>query len=301
MTEPRGIFGNPRNQGLALAVITFVNWGFSPIYLNAVKFATAWELWAIRSLLFVPFMALYISWLRQWPAVLELLKNRRMLIATCLSTVVLSVNNILFMYAVSIGRALECSLSNFILPLVNIFCGVILFKETLNRPQKTAVVLAALGVTALAWVTGEVPRFALAMPLLFAAYASIRKWAGLAAVNSSFVEMVLAAPLAVAVIAVLAAKGTLVFGSLTLRHDGLLLFSVIFFLPSYIMYNQAIKMIDLSLLGFLQYITPVLQFVIAVLFLREKFTLSMALCYLVIWVALVFFSVGTFRRERRGS
>jgi len=301
MTEPRGIFCNPRNQGLALAVITFVNWGFSPIYLSAVKFASAWELWGIRALLFVPFMALYISYERQWPNVLALLKNRRMLAFTCLSALVLAVNNILFMYAVNIGRALECSLSNFILPLVNIFCGMVFFKESLNRPQKIAVALAVVGVTCLGLVTGEVPRIALVMSVLFAAYAAIRKGAGLAAVDSSFVEMVLVSPLALTVLLTLQAKGLLVFGSLSPKHDGLLLFSVVFFLPAYIMFNQAVKLVDLSLVGFLQYITPVLQFFIAILFLRETFTWSMGACYLIIWAALVFFSVGTFRRQRHGG
>jgi chloramphenicol-sensitive protein RarD len=136
------------------------------------------------------------------------------------------------------------------------------------------------------------------MSVLFAAYAAIRKKGRLSAIDSSFVEMVLAAPLAAAMLMILHAKGLLVFGTLSLKHDGLLLFSVIFFLPGYIMFNQAVKLVDLSLVGFLQYITPILQFIFVILFLREKFTWSMGACYLIIWVALVFFSAGTFRRGR---
>ncbi len=280
-----------------LAFITFVMWGFSPIYLSAVRYATAWELWGVRTILFVPFMALYIGWDKQWPKVRDLLRNRRQLLATCLSALLIAANNILFMYIVNIGRALECSLSNFILPLVSIFFGVVCFRERLNPAQWLAVALAAGGVAALTAVTGEAPRYALVMSVMFATYAVVRKAAGLPAVASSFLEMVLAAPLAVAVLWALHNKGLMVFGRLSLGHDALLMFSVIFFLPGYIMYNQAIKVVDLSLLGFMQYVTPILQFIFAILVLKEHFTWDMGLCYLAIWAALMIFSLATFRKK----
>jgi chloramphenicol-sensitive protein RarD len=287
--------GDGRRQGIILMLMTFVWWGFSPVYLSAVSFASAWELWGIRSLLFVPFMALYINWAKQWPNVFALLKDRRRFWFTCLGAVLMASNNLFFMYIVTIGKALECSLSNFILPLMNIFFGLILFQEKLNKPQWLSVFLAAMGVIALAVVTGETPKYALYIAVLFAAYGAVHKYGFLPAIASSFVEMVLAVPIAIVVLLVLNSKDLAVFGQLSFKHDGLMLFSVVFFLPGYLMYNQAVKLVDFSIIGFMQYITPTLQFIFAITLLKEFFSWSMGFCYLIIWISLAIFSLATFR------
>ncbi|MDR2386335.1 MAG: EamA family transporter [Deltaproteobacteria bacterium] len=291
--------GQGQRQGVIFMLLTFILWGFSPVYLSAVGYASAWELWALRSLLFVPFMTLYITWAKQWPEVLSLIRHRKRFWYTCLSAVLMASNNIIFMYIVSIGKALECSLSNFILPLMNISFGVLLFRERLNSWQWFSVLLAVLGVTALGLTTGEPPKYAIYIAILFAAYGAAHKAAGLSALSSSFLEMVLAVPLALVVLLVLHSKNLIVFGHLTFKHDALLLFSVVFFLPGYLMYNQAVKLVDFTIIGFGQYITPTLQFIFAITILNEFFSWPMFFCYLIIWLALAIFSLATFSKPNQ--
>jgi chloramphenicol-sensitive protein RarD len=297
-TDPAARGPSDRAVGLLLGLGAYTFWGFLAIYFKLLAEAPAVELlahrvvWALLLLLALTFHQGLSGELAQ---ALRPGPTLALLMAT---TVLIAVNWLVYIWAVVNGRILEGSLGYFINPLVNVLLGVLVLKERLERPVLAAVALAAAGVAWLTLQAGHPPWISLTLAVSFGLYGLLRKLVPVGAVTGLTVETLLLAPLGLAYLLWARAAGRLVFLSGRPGRDLLLLLAGPFTALPLLLFTGAARRLPLSTLGFLQYVSPTLQLLVAVLIYREPFTPERAVAFGFIWAALVVFAVHTVRRGR---
>jgi chloramphenicol-sensitive protein RarD len=214
------------------------------------------------------------------------------------SALLIALNWLLYVWAVVHEHVVEASLGYFINPLVNVLLGVAVLGERLSRAQRFAVALAAAGVAILTLGHGRLPWIALALAVSFGLYGLARKTVGADAVVGLLWETGLLAPLAAGWLASLATRGTGWFGA---DHPGasalLALGGAVTAVPL-VLFAQGARSLPLSTVGLLQYLSPSIQFLLAVLVFREPFTAAHAAAFAFIWTALAVLTWDLRRRLR---
>jgi chloramphenicol-sensitive protein RarD len=209
-------------------------------------------------------------------------------------------NWLIWVWAVVNGHVLEGSLGYYLNPLVNVLLGTLLLKERLSLGQKLAVGLAAAGVAVLAVGAGSALWISLSLATTFALYGFIRKVAPVDAIEGLLIETAMLAPLALGWILWAQNQGTSGFG-VSLTTDLLLTLAGAATAIPLLLFTAAAKRLPYSTLGFLQYIAPSLQFLLAVLVFGERLTTAHIICFGAIWTALVIFASEGVRTGRAAS
>lgn len=288
-----------RSRGLAAALLAFGTWGFFPIYFKALAHVPALEVLAHRVVWSVVLLAIVTPLLGRWATAREALgpRKRRLVAASAL---LIAANWGTYIWAVQAGRVLQASLGYYVNPLVSVLLGVVFLRERLRRLQTVAVALAAVGVGVLVVDRGELPWLPLTLALTFGLYGLVRKRAGVDPVGGLLAETALLAPLALAWVGVLAAGGAGSFGagagtSLLLAAAG-----PVTAIPL-VWFARGVRSLPLSTVGLLQYVTPTLQLLLAVLVYREPFAAAHAVAFGFIWSALALYSWDSLRAVRAGA
>ena len=244
----------------------------------------------------VVLLAVIVAVQHRWGELRETLRSRRVMLTLTCSTVAVALNWLTFIYAVSANRVLEASLGYFITPLFTVALAVIFLKERLRATQAVALAMAAVGVVLLAVRGGQVPWLALALALTFSTYGLLRKVAPVGPVIGLTVETALLLPLSVAMVGwslTAAARPEIS----TATYGWLLLAGVITTVPL-LAFAAAARRLRLSTLGFLQYVGPTLQFLLAVLAYGEPFTPTHVISFSCIWAGLAIFTASSVRGYR---
>ncbi|HRD49939.1 MAG TPA: EamA family transporter RarD [Candidatus Contendobacter sp.] len=285
--------------GVLNALGCFGIWGLFPIYFKLLGQVPALEVLAHRILWSVVVLLALILMQGRWQALRAEFHDWRRLRFYLLTTLLLSANWLLYIWAVQNGRILEASLGYYINPLVNVVLGVLFLRERLNPRQWAAVALAAIGVLVLIVGYGVVPWIALSLALSFGSYGMLRKKAGHPATLGLGVETALLAPVALLFILTLAARGTGALGGGDGRTDLLLLAAGLITVAPLLMFLEATRILRLSTVGLIQYMTPTLQFLLAVAVYREPFTAIHLAAFGCIWLALALYSADAWSSHRR--
>ena len=216
-----------------------------------------------------------------------------------LSGVLVVTNWLIFVWAVVNGQVLATSLGYFIGPLVNFLLGFLFLKERLTRIQTIGVLIAATGTVYLGWFLGTPPWISLGLAFSFGLYGLVRKVLGVGPMVGLLWETLLLALPAALYIAWAAGQGTLGFGHLGFRIDGLLVMAGLVTVLPLVWFNVAARNLKLSTVGFFQYIAPSMTFLLSVFLYDEPFTRGHAVAFACIWFALAMVSVETILRSRR--
>jgi len=282
-------------RGAAYGVSAYLMWGFFPAFFKLVKEVSPWEVVAHRILWSCLFLLL-LAWLGgSGKSVLGLLRDKRKVGLLCLSTLLISANWGTFIYAVEAGRVLESSLGYFINPLLSIFLGFLFLGERLSHGQIISLLLAAAGVVLLAVGHGAFPWLALALAFSFGFYGLVRKKARVDALNGLLIETALITPAALAWLVYLALRDSNAFLKGPPHIALLLAASGVLTAVPLIWFNAAALRLRLMTIGFLQYITPTLHFILAVWAYGEPFSRQHLLCFGLIWAGLVIYSLEGLR------
>lgn len=282
--------------GLLNALGCFALWGLFPIYFKLLQYVPALEVLAHRVLgSAVLLLALILTW-GQWPALLSEFRHHRRLGFYLLTALLISGNWLLYIWAVQNGRILEASLGYYISPLVNVLLGVLFLGERLNPRQLIAVLIAAMGVLVLVIGHGVFPWISLTLAFSFGSYGLLRKKAGHAPTLGLCVETMLIAPIA---LLFLATQGGGALGRVDGLTDALLFGAGLVTVIPLLMFLQATQRLRLSTVGLIQYLTPTLQFLLAVTVYREPFTGIHLVTFSCIWLALALYSVDAWFGYRR--
>lgn len=283
--------------GLICGFGAYVIWGLFPIYIKQLLTVSPLEVVAHRIAWSVPFGALIIAARKQWRDVLAAFASPRVLGLLALAALFIAGNWLIYVWTVVNGHVLQASLGYYINPLVFIAAGVFILGEKLNKLQATAVALAGAGVAVLAVGAGVFPWPSIGLALCFTAYGYIRKTTPVGAMPGLFVETVLLTPIALAYLFWLGGRGELTFGHESGTMDFLLALGGPVTVIPLLLFALAARRLRLTTIGFLQYIAPTGQFILG-LYYGETFTLYHAICFGLIWTALLLTSLDAVHRNR---
>jgi chloramphenicol-sensitive protein RarD len=279
------------NKGILAGIGAYTLWGLFPIYWRLLEQDPAIEILAHRMVWSLVFVAGILTLQKEWRWLGEVLRNRRTVAIYTLAAILLSLNWYTYIWAVNAGYVVEASLGYFINPLVNFLLGVIFLGEKLRGGQVAAVILAGLGVVYLTVNYGSLPWISLVLAFTFGMYGLIKKTAPLESMHGFSLEtLVLFLP----ALAYLFYRNTSGIGAFV--HQGLLVTMLLILagpvtsIPL-LMFGYAARRIPLSMLGFIQYITPTLQFLLGVFVYFEPFPKARLVGFGIIWLALLVYSL----------
>lgn len=289
----------PGVAGFVYGITAFGIWGLVPIYYKALGHVPSLEIVAHRVVWAMLALLVLVLAKRQGRLILNELRDLRNLGFYLITTLLVSTNWLIFIWAIHHNRLLESSLGYYINPLVSVVLGVLFLRERLNGRQILAVGLAAAGVLNLIIMFGSFPWIALTLALTFGFYGLLRKRAGGDAIRGLSIETMLATPIALLFLGMLAFHGEGAFGRINLSTDVLLIFAGFVTAAPLICFLQAARRVRLSTVGLMQYLAPTLNFLLAVLAYGEPFTTAHLITFTCIWVALAIYSFDAFFRAAR--
>ncbi len=284
--------------GVVYALAAYLSWGLVPIYFKSVSEAPALEVLAHRVLWATPMLYAILAWRGRLGVWKETVRDRRTLATLLITTVIIATNWLIFIWAVANDRLLEASLGYFINPLFSVVLGVVFLREKLRRLQWISVSLAALGVALLAVGHGQFPWVSLALAGSFGMYGLLRKTVRAEGMVGLSVETLVLWPAATIYIVCVSVNGSAVFGSGSKITLLLMAAGVVTALPL-IWFTNAARRLRLATVGFLQYLAPTGQFLLAVVAYNEPFTRAHAVTFGLIWTALFIYSVESAIISRR--
>lgn len=285
--------------GVLNALGAFVIWGLSPLYYRAIGEAPALEILAHRAIWSLLLTLLLVGVTGQLRTFITLFRNFRIQLTLLLSSLLVSVNWLGFIWAVNNGKALEASMGYYIMPIIMVVLGRLFLDERLNRNQMISLLLVSLGVLNLLIAFQQLPWIALLLSLSFGFYSLVRKKVAVSALVGLTMECLFLAPLAAIYLFYLKHQGVLVFGSGEITFDLLLISSGLVTALPLILFTSASKRLRLGTLGLVQYLNPTCQFLLAVFLFNEPFSNHHLHTFILIWLGLTIFTLDSRKRFKQ--
>ncbi|MEE1621240.1 EamA family transporter RarD [Zafaria sp. J156] len=303
--SPRGTGGDAaaeRSAGLLFGLGAYGLWGLLPLYFLTIATASPAEIVANRVLWSLVFCALLLTLTRAWADLGVLLRDKASMLRLSAAAVLIAVNWLTYTFAVLGGHAVEASLGYFITPLVSTALGVVLLKERLNRLQWTAMGFGLAAVLVLTFAYGSVPVIALVLAFSFGLYGFVKNRVGrtASAVTGLTVETLVLTLPALGFMAFLLAQGGATLVSTGPAHFWLMAASGIITAVPLLFFGAAARRLPLTLIGTLQYLAPVLQFILALTVFGEHMPLERWIGFGLVWVAIVLLTADLARRAGSG-
>lgn len=285
-------------DGYILAFVSYLLWGILPIYWKQVGQLTAMEILANR--IFWSFMMLIIFILvTKKKGFIEYLKNKKIRKALFLTGSLVSINWLVFIYAINTNHVVQVSLGYYINPIISIFFGMLLLKEKMTKLQITAIVLAIIGVAYMTISNGEFPWISIVLAVTFGLYGLFKKIYALDSILSLLGELLILLPLSTIYLIYLGIEGQshLLSGEFTLIIY-ILLSGIVTVTPLFL-FAEGAKKIPLSSVGFLQYIAPTIMLLIGVFMYGESFTHVHKISFMFIWGALLLYLISVIKSNKK--
>lgn len=275
--------------GLFHGLGAYALWGVFPLYFHALAPVPPLVILCHRIVWSALLLAAIVTWRGGWGASREIFRSRRALAALSVAAVLIAMNWLIFIYAVTTGQVLQASLGYFINPLFSIALAVIFLRERLRAWQWLAVGVAGAAVANLAWRAGSFPFIALALAGTFGLYGLVRKQVNLGPLLSLLIESILLLPAALLALALLPRPvvGPGIWLLLSLA-------GVVTAVPL-LMFGEAVRQLPLSTLGFLQYVGPTLQFILALAVFKERLDPARLASFALCWAAIGIYAVDSVR------
>lgn len=287
--------------GGVYAFIAYLLWGFLPLYFLLLAPTTAWEVVAWRILLSLAFCAILLTVTRTWPKLIAILRRRRLVLWTVLAGALIYVNWQVFLYATLSGHIVESSLGYFINPIVTVLLGVLVLRERLRVTQWVALGIAAAAVVVIVVGYGAFPWIALTLAFTFGFYGLVKKQIGpsVDAISGLTLESLWLAPVAVLQLVLVAMTTGITMGQVSTGHTVLLLLAGVATATPLLFFAAGARRTTLTLIGILQFVAPILQFIIGVWINDEPMPLERWIGFGLVWVALIVLTVDSLRHVRR--
>lgn len=282
-------------EGFLYGLAAYIWWGLVPFYFHWLGKIEPLDFLAHRIVWSAVLLTLVITLTGRWRETLRCFRTPSLLLPLTGSAVLVAYNWLFYILCVHVGEIVQASLGYFILPLLSVFLGMLIFHERLRPLQRLAIGIAALGVTLLTWSASVFPALALALALSFSVYGMIRKKVPVDGLTGLAVETAVLAPIALAYLIIGYVERGECEEPATLAK--LALSGIVTAVPL-LCFGQAARRLPFAMLGFMQYISPSLQFLIALFLFQEKVRGGWH-NYALVWLALVIFSIDSYRWYRQ--
>lgn len=289
-------------KGLGLGLTAYFIWGSFPLIITGLaSFANPWEIVVWRIVFGFATAVVLISVTRSWASLRAVFKNRSMLGWIGLSSVLIMINWQVYVIGIASGRVLETSLGYFINPLVTIVLAVFFLREKLNLVQWMAVALGAIAVTVLSIDYGHLPWVALTLAATFGVYGLAKNKLGgqVTPLNSYAIESGALLPAAIIQGAIVASisPGLQITSQGWQGVAGLAFFGIMTAIPL-ILFGTAAENLPLSWIGFMQFMTPSIQFVLGLTVFKEQMSPARWVGFILVWLALLILTSDALKRNQ---
>lgn len=293
MTAIRFNRGEHVKKGLVLAFGSYIAWGFLSIFWKLLSGVDAYEVFSYRMLSTMLTMLLYFLLFGKMDKlkteVSGLIANKSELVTMILASFLISVNWLVFIYAVGHQQATAASLGYYINPLFSVLLAVVFLKERLENFTKLSLVLALIGVLILTIQGGRLPIVSILLPLSFGTYGLIKKNVTLSSDVAMFIETIVVTPFVLVFILFFAKHAP---SDYTMSQIIYLILSGIITAIPLLLFAEALKQAPLNVVGFVQYVSPTIQLAVAIFLFHESFKLENLYGFTAIWLAIIVFVIG---------
>ncbi|MGP6175959.1 EamA family transporter RarD [Microbacterium sp. A196] len=300
------IVASPRTRatGAAYATAAYLLWGFLPLYFLLLVPTGPWEIVAARVVFSFVFCLLLLTLARGWRRIIAIIRQPRLLGWTALAGTLIYINWQVFVIGTLSERVVETSLGYFMNPIFTVLLGVFVLRERIRRLQWVAIGVAVLAVVVIIIGYGAFPWIALSLTASFGLYGLVKKKVGPAvdAVSGLTLESFWLLPVAAVQLIIVAQTTGITFGNVSTGHTLLLLFAGIATAVPLLLFAAGARRINLTVIGMIQFITPIMQFLTGVLILHEPMPAERWIGFIIVWVAVGVFLVDlalAARRSRR--
>jgi chloramphenicol-sensitive protein RarD len=292
-------------SGAIAAIATYTFWGVMPIYFKLLGAVPAPELLGWRIIWSMPVCLAIVALQNQKAALIATFTNRTLLLRLTISALLTGANSLIFFIAVITGHVLATSLGYYIMPLVNVLLGTVFLREQLSRVQWSAVAIAATGIGFLAFGELDMLIVAIALGVTYALYGFVRKVTPVGAVEGVTVETAMSLVPALLVVSWFAWTGTGAGGGSSFTASWqlalLLMLGGLFTAIPLLFFGYATRRLTLSAMGFAQFITPSIGFLLGHFLYGEPLDATRTGCFILIWIALGLFSWDMLHKARLNS
>lgn len=296
-TTPR----SAQTVGVASAIGAYLLWGVLPLYFLLLRPTGPWELVAWRVALSFVFCLVLLAITRGGKPLMAIIRQPRLLALTALAGALIYINWQVFVLATLNGEIVETSLGYFINPIGTMLLGVFVLKEKLRRLQWVAVGIATVAVLVIVFAHGTFPWIALSLTASFGVYGLVKKKIGpsVDAISGLTLESFWLLPVAVVQLIAVGLTTGITMGANGLLHAGLLAFAGIATAVPLLLFAAGTRRIGLTVIGMIQFITPIMQLLVGVLVMHEPMPIERWIGFGIVWVAIAVFLVDLALAARR--
>ena len=287
---------NQTNKGIFYPLAAYLLWGLLTIYWKQLSIIPAWDILAHRIFWSFLFLAAILTFNHRWGEFKVAFSSKRSIITIAAAAILISINWLVFIWAVNNNHIVESSMGYYINPLLTILLGTVVLKEKRDRWQTLSIVLAFTGVAYFTYQFGSLPWVAITLAVSFALYGLVKKMSPLNSLVGLTAETIMVAPFAVLYLIYQGSTST-TYESISISTIVLILLSGLVTSIPLLLFAKGAKRVSLTTLGFVQYITPTISLLIGVFVYGETFTLAHRICFVLIWISLLIYSTT---RKKRG-
>lgn len=289
-------------KGILTGIGAYLLWGLLPIYWKLLDDISANMILAHRIIWSFTFMILFILFTKNWSRFTKECKrifyDKKTLLLITLASIIISLNWLVFIWAVNHDHVVQTSLGYYINPLISILLGVFVLKERLTKAQSFSCILAGIAIGYLTWSYGIFPWISLLFAITFAVYGLLKKMANIQAIFSLAIETMLIAP--IALLYLFCTFGlSLGFIPQASTSNLLLLLSGVATAIPLLLFGSAVLFMPLTMVGILQYLAPTIMLVIGVFVYKEPFTLAHLITFILIWFSLTVYMMSSLKKRKQ--
>ncbi|WP_163857681.1 EamA family transporter RarD [Paenibacillus elgii] len=283
------------NAGIGYGLLAYLAWGLLPLFWKTFISVSSGEILGHRVVWSFVFVALLLLIGGRWKALKSAFSERKNVLPMVGCSLLISLNWLIYIWAVNHDRVVETSLGYYINPLISVLLGVCFLGERLRAVQWTAMALATAGVTVLTFSYGSVPWVSLALAMSFGVYGLVKKKMQLEPMVSLAGETIVVLPVAAVYLLVVGMTGQSTTSSLSTGYQLLLATSGVATALPLLWFAKAAQRLSLTTVGFLQYLAPTISLILGVTLYNEPFTTVHLISFCLIWSALLLFTLSSLK------
>jgi len=288
-----------KHQGFLLGLGTYFLWGFFPLYFKGIIGLTPLEILAHRIFWAAIILLFILTLTKRWSLVKASFQKKQIIGVLLITTILIGINWFVFLLAVVQNEVLQSSLAYFINPIISVLLGVIFLKERLNIWQSFSVFIVSLGLMVMILHLGTVPWISLTLAFSFGIYGLLRKILQIDPIVGLSIETFLLFPFTFFYFGLIFSTHSSGFPSTHILTNLLTPLSGFLTALPLVWFAMAAKQLKLSTLGFMQYITPTMHFILAVFLFKEPFDHVQLISFIFVWIGLALFSIASFKEYQK--
>lgn len=295
----RNIFNKDINEkflGIAYIFLTYSIWGVQALYWRELKNVSMFQILAQRIIWSFVFVIVIVAAKGYVKEIIFVLKDKKKLKLIIISSLLISSNWFLNVYAAYSNQIIEASIGQYMTPIFTLAMGILIFKEETNKYYKISLILAALGVIVLMIRIGKIPLIAVLLTLTFGSYSVVKKITKIDSIINITIEMGILFPLALVYIFFFSREGYRCLIEYSIYTKALLISTGLFTGAPLLMFAYGTQKVPFSLIGYIQYLAPSLSLLVGIIIFKEKFTTTHLLSLGFIWLSIFISIISNFKR-----